>query len=320
MRYLLFFYYLVVLPKYLSKNRYARLMVVNGGYPAGDTCRAAVISWGILNRTSRAIFNFHNLAIEHGRWHSRLFEYMIDWLVGHYSRQLIAVSRASAESMKKRSLIWRTGKVSYIYNGIESPDNTNPDRSLSLREELGLDPESKLCLMMGTYEPRKGHDFLLRSFREVINKLPSTHLVICGYGRPREMDAVNKLVEQNELIKNVHLFGFRNDRSNILKSADVLLVPSQSFESFGLTCVEAMSYHVPVVATQVGGLPEVVIDGEGGYCLPPDDVHGFSQKIVDLLEDDSLRKDQGKLGYQRYENHFKAEIMARKYYELLESV
>lgn len=210
-------------------------------------------------------------------------------------------------------------KVTYIYNGIAAP-KTSTAQNLTLHEELGIAPDAHLCLMLGTYEPRKGHDFLFRAFRQVVDAVPDAHLLVCGFGYPEEVERVKGLVEQQGLSGHVTLQGFRRDVDTMLAQADLLLVASQAFESFGLTSVEAMANRVPVVATRVGGIPEVVEDGDGGYCVDPDDVAGYAARVISLLQDRELHKAQAEKGYARYRRLFSAERMADAYAALIRQV
>ena len=117
----------------------------------------------------------------------------------------------------------------------------------------------------------------------------------------------------------VHLMDFRSDLSNLFANTDVLVVSSQSYESFGFTSVEAMAHKVPVVATNIGGIPEVVKNGEGGYCVDYRDTGAFAGAIVRLLKDEGLRREQGEKGFARYQKHFSAARMAGEYAELIRS-
>lgn len=318
LRYGYFVYYLIRMRSIFAKWQTDRLMVVNGGHPGGDTCRAAVIAWRLFRGDKpRAIYNFHNLANTPNRI-DRLPEKLMDsWLVSN-ARALVGVSKICAESLRKRIGDTAMNKVSYIYNGIAAPaKSANP--GTSLREELGIPAGVPLCLMLATYEPRKGHDFLFRAFQKVIAAIPNAHLVVCGYGYPEEVERVRRLVELYDLSRHVNLQGFRSDVDAMLKQADVLLVASQIFESFGLTSVEAMANRVPVVATRVGGVPEVVADGDGGFCVEPDDIQGYADRIVAFLKDPDFRKEQAERGYQRYQRLFSAERMAKEYALLINS-
>jgi glycosyltransferase involved in cell wall biosynthesis len=174
--------------------------------------------------------------------------------------------------------------------------------------------------MLGTYGPSKGHYFLFQAFKKVLEEVPNAHLLICGYGFPHEIKQVSRYVKDLELHDHVHLMDFRTDISHLLANTDVLVVASQAYESFGFTSVEAMAHKVPVVATNVGGIPEVVVNDEGGYCVDSHDVDSYARCIIKLLKDESLRKEQGKRGYERYRKHFTAERMSRQYAEIIHRI
>jgi glycosyltransferase involved in cell wall biosynthesis len=315
LRYLFIVYNVWILRQYLLHSNADALMVINGGYPGGDSCRAAAISWGLFSGKSKSIHNFHNIA-HPPAWHSSIQERIVDWLVSRYTSQFITVSNAAAQSISKRSVIAGKGMTGYIHNGLA----ITPDASKqigNIRREIGISRTTPLCLMLGTYEPRKGHYFLFRAFKKVLVEIPDAHLLVCGFGFPHEVVQVSAYVKELNLESQVHLMDFRRDISHLLDSTDVLVVASQAYESFGYTSVEAMVHKVPVVATDVGGIPEVVVNGEGGYCVGKDDVDSYAQAIVTLLKDSALRKEQGERGYLRYLNNFSATVMSRKYADLI---
>jgi len=171
--------------------------------------------------------------------------------------------------------------------------------------------------MLGTYESRKGHEFLLDSFVEVVKHIPSARLIICGFGYPAEVERVREAVKSRDLGHNALLEGFREDVPCLIAASMVVVVPSQSNESFGLTIVEAMSHGVPVIATAIGGIPEILVNGRGGYLVAPNDVLGMAELIKQLLSNRALREEQGRYGKQCFEENFRAEKMARKYAKLL---
>ena len=112
------------------------------------------------------------------------------------------------------------------------------------------------------------------------------------------------------------MLGFRDDPHEILKESHLLAVPSQFHESFGLTIVEAMSLKVPIVATNTGGIPEVLAGDKGGFLVLGNEDE-FAQRILSLLKDQELRNQKGEEGYKVYQERFRAEEMSQKYYELL---
>lgn len=304
--------------KLLLQENPDRLLVINGGYPGGDSCRAAGISWGIFSGKPLSIHNFHNIAMK-PCWVSRPQEYLVDTVLCKFTSHFVTVSRAAAESMSLRPAIKKNNRTSFIYNGL-GEKLAPPEPSLNIRDEMGISSNAPLCLMLGTYEPRKGHRFLLLTFREVLREIPEAHLLICGFGFPDEIKRVEKYVMDFQLQNNVHLMDFRTDPSHLLSNADILVVASQSYESFGYTSVEAMAHYVPVVATNVGGIPEVVVNDEGGYCVDKHDSASYAQCIINLLRDDNLRREQGKRGYARYREHFTAERMSHQYAEKIRGI
>jgi len=315
LRYLLVAYNVLALRKLLLQTKADTLMVINGGYPGGDSCRAAAISWGMFSSKHGSVHNFHNI-VQKAPWYSYLQELAVDWLVCRYTNQFVTVSNAAAVSMRLRPLIDNKKMTSFIHNGLEViPDATKPEKSI--RDEIGISSTTPLCLMLGTYEPRKGHYFLFRAFQKVLKSVPDAHLLICGYGFPHEIKQVSGFVRELQLQDHVHLMGFRKDISHLLTNSDVLVVASQSYESFGFTSVEAMAHRVPVVATDVGGIPEVVINGEGGYCISRNDADSYARHIVMLLKDASLRNEQGTRGFNRYRECFGAKTMSKKYSNLI---
>jgi glycosyltransferase involved in cell wall biosynthesis len=287
-----------------------RLVVVAGGYPGGDSCRIAALAWkSVAADRPKAIYNVHNLASRTSGW--GFLESTIDALVARSVSAFVAVSQACAESMRYRPQLWKAVPIGFILNGIVSPPQEEGE--LPVRAELGIAPHCPLVLMLATYERRKGHDLLLDAFAQTYLEIPAARLVICGFGYENEVRYVEQGVAARGLASVVTLMGFRRDVYRILAAADILAVPTQAYESFGLVAAEAMSLGVPVIATRVGGLPEVVSHDHGGYLVEPDDVQGFASYLIQLLTEEALRKRQGQLGRERYLQHFTASRMAQQY-------
>jgi len=320
LRYIFLLYNILAQRGILLRNSPDRLMVINGGYPGGDSCRAATITWGIFSKKPHSIHNFHGIALKPG-WHIKLQDYIVDMLVSRFSRAFITVSRAAAETMTCRKAIYKRKPVFSIYSGINISRNKQTYIFRNIKEEIGIPSSSRLCLMLGGYTYNKnfnkGHNFLFRAFKKVLKQVPSAHLLICGHGSEEEIERVRHLAEKLNLKNNVNLLGFQNDVSGLFKNTDILLISAQAFESFGLVCIEAMAHRVPVVATNVGGLPELVINGQGGYCVDKDDIDAFSGFTIKLLKDENLRVEQGQRGFQRYEAYFTASRMAEEYARLI---
>lgn len=311
--YTLFFYYVLSSFKVLNLRKYDKLMIISGGYPAGPSCRAIAISWG-RHTGKKSIYNFHNYSVKPKRIVYSLENY-IDRLVCKHISYFVSVSNSCASSIRNRPSIYNFNNVKYILNGT---NNQTVVANLNLKKELGIDENAKICLMLATYEKRKGHKFLFEAFRKVSDEISDSILICCGYGRHTELLAMKDLVEQFGLENRIFILNFRYDALEFLAQSDILLIASQSFESFGLTAVEAMKYKKPIVSTNVGGLSEVIIDNEGGYLFDISDVTGYANKIIELLKNPGLCQRQGELGFIRYVENFQLKRVALEYSDLFQ--
>jgi L-malate glycosyltransferase len=293
-----------------------RLMIINGGYPGGDACLAATVAWATVAKgRPLAWHNFHNLVLPYSNTLLRkLKELLIDFILVRCAKGFCTVSQSSLDSMAVRPLL-SFGPKLYIYNGIQS---IAPGKSASLRGELGLTESSRIILMLGTYEPRKGHAFLFEAMSGVMSQDAQTYLLVCGYGSQEEIESVNQLLRSNPLRSKIFLEGYRQITSGFLVQADILVIPSQEQESFGYTAVEAMSCRLPVICTDVGGLPEVVLNGVTGYVVERDNPVEFGSAISSLLADRKTRLDMGEAGRQRVQRLFAAKRMAEQYARLIQ--
>jgi L-malate glycosyltransferase len=312
---LMILYYFLSLKKIIFEGDPDRLMVVNGGYPASISCRISTICWGMFNKKNHlSVHNFHNFAVPVSRFN--FVDLVLDKFVEKYSSNIVSVSKIASESIRCRKYFQNSTKINFIYNGIALPEMKHiPIKKL--RNELLLDEDSLICLMLGTYEKRKGHQFLLSVFIKVIERVPKAHLIICGYGTDNQIENITKVIGEFKLEKSVSLLGFRTDIDDLLGEADLLLIASQAFESFGLTAIEAMTRYIPVVSTNTGGLKEVINWNEGGYTFDRDDIDNYSGKIIELLENIELRQKQGRLGRLRVENNFTIRRMVSEYCKII---
>lgn len=296
-----------------------RVMVVNGGYPAGDSCRAATIAWNLVRSGHpRAVHNVHNLAYP-ARWWERFPEWLIDREVANATTAFVAVSGACAAALTaNRPVVAGRAPVTHIYNSIERVMSAQSS-SADFREKLSIPHQGPLCAMLAVYEPRKGHDFVIRAWARVNQVIPDAQLLICGDGSAEDRARVAALVEEAGLKATVHLRGFIEDVNLPLSGTAILLMASQRFESFGLSLVEAMARRIPVVGTAVGGIPEVIGNGDSaaGFVVDRQDHHTFAACIISLLRDEELRRRFGEKGFVRYSTRFTADRMAASYAALI---
>jgi len=198
--------------------------------------------------------------------------------------------------------------VSLIYNGIDLERYDHQVPCCTLREEYGLPPEGPMVGVVARLEPEKGHPTLLEAWPRVLAAFPDASLLIVGEGSRCE-----KLGEQARALgieRSVVFTGRRDDVPAVTKSLDVAVLPSYR-EAQGLTILEAMALSRPVVASNVGGIPEMIEDGKTGLLVPPHDPVALADAIVRLLVDHPLADTLGKAGHDLVHDRFCVELMAR---------
>jgi len=296
----------------LKKNKANDLIVVNGGYPGGETCRIANIAWFSLYR-KKSVHNFHNYAVK-PRYGFGWFENKIDKLTLESTKSFITVSNSCLESLKNRKILKNIKNKRVIYNGVEPVYSSS---SKKIRKELGIG-NAPLCSMLANYEPRKGHKFILKAFKIVLDKFPNANLIFAGGGSEKEMDLIRKYKKEIVDSKNIHILNFLPGY-DLINSSDIILIGSQEFESFGLTAVEAMFYKKPIVSTNVGGLKEVIgKNGAAGLTVDRDNYKEFAKNVIALLENNSLSMEISLFGYQRANKFFTAKRMSSDYLKSLQ--
>ncbi len=154
--------------------------------------------------------------------------------------------------------------------------------------------------------PHKGQRHLIEAAHLVVQKLPDVRFVILGEGELRE--ALERLVKEYHLEKHVLLPGFRTDVLGCLKSFDVFVMSSVT-EGLGTSLLDAMACSRPIIATNAGGIPEVVDEGVTGLLVPPRDHHAMADAIIALTSNEQRRKAMGDAGFARVNEKFTVERM-----------
>ncbi len=171
-----------------------------------------------------------------------------------------------------------------------------------------------------TMRPRYGIRELILAFEKISKVLPNTNLVIVGGGE--QLLELRTLVENLKIESRVFLIGSVDHDQIIqyLHSFDIFVVPSFR-ESFGVAAVEASACGLPVIASDVGGLPEVVLDGITGLLVPPGDINALAEAMFSLLTDPQLRIQMGQAGREFVLQHYRwednAKLMESLYYDIL---
>ena len=195
-------------------------------------------------------------------------------------------------------------KIVVIPNGINIEDFDIPYSKEQCREKLALPIEKDIILFVGNLIQYKGPDVLVKAMRIIAKEVPDTELIFVGSGRMRE--ELEMLSKNLRIEKSVKFTGFVEENLKPLyyRAADVFCLPStMSTESFGIVNLEAMACSVPIVASRIGGIPDVVKDGENGLLVPPMDSKALADAIIYLLENEDIRERMGKNGRKKVEDY-----------------
>lgn len=174
----------------------------------------------------------------------------------------------------------------------------------NLIAELGLASDVLLLGMVCRIVEQKGIIYALQAFNRLQDRFPEARLVIAGDGELT--GALKASSRELGIAERVHWLGWRSDAADLIGAFDILLLPSL-WEGFGLVLLEAMSRRVPVIASRVSAIPEVVVDGETGILVEARDAPALADAMGRLLEDRALRQHMGLLGAARLEEQFSIE-------------
>ncbi|HEX5759217.1 MAG TPA: glycosyltransferase family 4 protein [Thermoanaerobaculia bacterium] len=222
---------------------------------------------------------------------------------------VVAVSEAVRRAHLERGRI-RAEKLVVAHNGVDAaafrPPAAAQRRELRarVRRELGLPPEALVAITVSVLRPGKGIEVLLAAARDVAAALPEARFVVAGDGPLRaalEVGAREAGVE--ELLRWI---GFRRDVAELLAASDLFVLPTLA-DALPTALLEAMAAGLPVVASAVGGVPEVVEDGETGVLVPPGDAAALAHAVAALLPRPERRAAMGERGLRRVEERFSVE-------------
>jgi glycosyltransferase involved in cell wall biosynthesis len=234
-----------------------------------------------------------------------------------WGRQVIAISGPVREHLINDFHV-DPAKVVLIPNGIDLVQFTilPLDTKKEIRERYGL-KGGPIVGIIARLSDVKGHVFLIKAFKEVLSKYPSARLVIVGEG-PEEKK-LRDLVIELALSKSVDFFKIINRTADLLPIFDVFVMPSLQ-EGLGLSVLEAQAAGLPVVASRVGGLPDVIEHGQTGLLVEPQNVHGLTAAICELLDHPAKAWDMGRRARLFVESKFSAHQMTQKTLNLYESL
>jgi len=275
----------------------------NGGYPGGFFCRSATIASSLI-RDNHVFHIVHGFA-EPARGLTRPFEYCIDWLVDHRSC-ILTVSGACADRLTSVRNIRQ--QIGIIKNGIADTPPSSPKESDIFH-----------ILNVGYFDRNKNQSLLIQALAELYHRgecFIELHFVGEDVGDGC-MEHCRALATNLGVAEQVRFFGFVESVEAIFSNTDVFVLCSHS-EGMPMSILEAMRAAKPVIATNVGGVGEQVVDGITGFLVPIDDVAALVDKLILLKQNYLLRVGLGFAARARFEETFTTSTMITEYVKILE--
>lgn len=222
---------------------------------------------------------------------------------------VITVSQAFAEHLKQ---FFPDVPIHTIHNSLECTQGSR----YPLTSKSDDKPNFNI-FYMGRLEKVKGLETLLYSFQLLYKVHKNCRLIIAGDGSYGH--ALQQLAQKLKIKNAVSFVGFINkkEKERYFNEADIFVVPSTYFETFGMVILEAMCFQVPVIASRIGGIPEIIINGETGILFDPGDKRDLFKKIDELYIDKQKREALAKAAYKRIKRDFCTQKMGVKYFNFI---
>lgn len=252
-----------------------------------------------------------------GIWRKKIYR-LFDKISEEFVDEFIAVS----DSLKNILIYERgtnPGKVLRIHNGIELDKYSEEDGNSrsTIRKEFSVGDEELLIGAIGRLVWQKGFEYLIRAIPAIIRKYPNTKFIVVGDGQLE-----NRLKAQSSRLKvSDHLVfpGFRSDIKEILSAIDILVI-SSLLEGFPMVTLEAMAMAKPIIATNISGIDEQIVDEESGLLIPFQDPDAISKAVLRLIRDKRLARELGENAENRVAKLFSVSKMIRETEKIYHSI
>ena len=272
--------YLISIIKYFNILKNEKLDVIicqNGGYPAAYGVLAALVSAFRLKIPARILVIHHQA--KKPVLFMNTFRVLLDKITSKISSSIVCVSYATLESLKKSTFLLENENTHpiVIYNCIPKFND------LSKKDIFKNNNNEKLIGILGRIDNYKGHEDLIYSFSNLPEEIKKNNkILIIGSGEDKKILKLKRYIAELKLENHVIFKGYIKDKiANILKSIDLLVMPTRSFEGFGYTVAEAMSVGTPVLASKVGAIEEI-LNKEVGRLFQPGNINELTECITDF--------------------------------------
>ena len=297
----------------LRQTRPDLLHINNGGYPGTLSARAAAIA-GWLFGIRNIVMVVNNEAYGYNSV-TRFFEWPIDRLISKAVGVFITGSQSSATALNH--LFKQRIRVKVLNNGIDVAGRDIPFSSNSSK----LINDQTIIGVVALHEERKGHIFLLHAIKEIISSNctePNFKLFIEGEGKLTH--SLKNYVFENNLNEFVTFVGPVKNIFQFIEGIDILVLPSISHEDFPNVILEGMALGTTIIASEIAGIPEQIVDGQSGFLFPIRDTHALAKKLSLLIEDRELREKFAERAKIDFDRKFTSQKAVRRYIDLYEQI
>lgn len=249
-----------------------------------------------------------------GRWVNKLVN-------EHYADRIIAVSPATAENLTDGGISKK--KITLVMNGVAAVEETSLAQRAALREDLNIPEGTVVFGILARIEDYKGHLYLVYAAKQLKDRgYQNFRVLVAGTGAFEE--EVRRAVVEMGVDDVVQMLGFRSDVKELLNILDVQLNASYGTEATSMALLEGMSLGLPSIASDYGGNPWVIQDGENGLLFPTKDSQALADAMARMIDQPQLREKLSRGAKKVYQSQFTGEIFAKKveqvYLETLKGV
>ena len=243
-------------------------------------------------------------------WRPR--DYRLLRLTSHIPDRIVCVADAVRAVVVEREGV-DPARTLVVRNGVEPAELSRTAR-MEVRGEFGWGADHLVVGMVANLNRAvKGGSYFLEAIPSIVSQVPEARFLIIG--RAENEEVLRAQARELGIADHLRLAGYRGDIDRCYSAMDVSVLTSRS-EGLSITLLESLNHGLPVVVTRVGGNPEVVVDGQSGFLVPPGDVPAFVQRVVQLLRDANLRASMGEQARARIESEFRIELVAQRYLDL----
>ncbi len=275
------------------------------GFKAGVLGRMGAL---LINRPK--VYTMHNFILPMGTPIKKWTVQKLEQNLSRRTEEIIAVSHALKQDIIKNCQL-PPNRIKVIHNGISFPSHfSGPE----VRRHLSLDKDVILVGTVARLIPSKGVDIFLEAIPMVVNVLKNIRFVVIGSGPYEEV--LKKKAEALQLKNRVTFLGYVEPIWDYLDALDIFVLPTLS-EGLGLSILEAMAVGKPVIATRVGGIPEIISHGDNGDLVSPGSAKELADAILYLAATPRIRTDYGQRGYRHVRQHFTVHKMVERTADVL---